>query len=249
MYSISKLLFLQWQATINTKICFSSPLQRKELYVAVQCQNNPWTVKKNQVKYNLERISPMLQTFFRKTEVSLRCQLFLCFWLCISSHDAMNSPAMVFEWFKIWVCTLTDITAVWFRLFVSEQVFLQTVHRAKPAKTDRATHRLDGRLASPTPLVKHKTDCVREIRVAVGTVISLGWICGWICNPSTFASIQGYVPPKGTASGKCIAASCAYNPLLLFSWIWKWLWTWLLLRRLKHRLRWLLLRWLLLKSK
>lgn len=82
---------------------------------------------------------------------------------------------------------------------MSKQVFLQSVHGAKPAETHGATHRLDGRLASPTPLVKHKTDCVWEVRVAVGTVIGFGWVCG-ICSTYTFASIPGYVPSEGTAS-------------------------------------------------
>lgn len=118
----------------------------------------------------------------------------------------MNPPAVVFKRFQVWVCTLTDITAICFRLFVSKQVFLQSVHGAKPAKTNRATHRLDGGLASPTPLVKHKTDCVRKVRVAVGTVIRFGWVCG-ICSPYTFASIPGYVPSKGTASGESVATS------------------------------------------
>lgn len=114
---------------------------------------NKWQIRKcgNMLHFSFHYFN--VKTFFRK-KVSLGCQLFLCVWLRVSSHDAMNPPAVVFEGFKVWVCTLTDITAICFSLLVSKQVFLQTVHSAKPAETNGAAHRLDGRLAGPAPLVE-----------------------------------------------------------------------------------------------
>lgn len=150
----------------------------------------------------------------------LRCKLFLCFWIYVPSHDAMNPPAVVFEWFQVWVRTLADVASVRFRLFVSQQVFLQTLHCTKPAEANRTADRLDGRLAGTAPLVKNQTDGVRKVSVAVGTVHAFGWACKLICNPCTFASIPWYVPSEGTASCKSIPASCAHNPPLLLWWIW-----------------------------
>lgn len=135
--------------------------------------------------------NPQVKLFFWKKEVFLRSWLFLRFWINVPSHDAMNPPAVVFEWFQAWICTLTNVTAIWLSLFVGKKMFLQTFYSSKPAKTNRAAHRLYGGLTSPTPLVKQKTDCVWEVRVAVGAVIGFKWVWGLVCNSCTFASIPG----------------------------------------------------------
>lgn len=97
-------------------------------------------------------------------------------------------------------------------------MFLQTVHSAEPTKTNWATHRLNGRLASATPLVKQKTGGIREVGVAVGAVIGSGRVHGRICHPQSFASIPGQVSSKGAAGGKRVATSGACGPLLLLHW-------------------------------
>lgn len=101
------------------------------------------------------------------------------------THDIMHPLAMGFERFQTWVRTLTDITAMGFRLLVSQEMLLQTVHGAKPTETNWAAHGLDVRFAGPAPLMKQKTDHVGEFGAAAGAAIRFGCIL----RAPTFATV------------------------------------------------------------
>lgn len=67
--------------------CKSKKQQQKKSYYNWQI----WKFEKVTLRFNA---SLLCETFCREV---LRRQLFLCFWLSVSSHDAMNPPTVVFE--------------------------------------------------------------------------------------------------------------------------------------------------------
>lgn len=85
----------------------------------------------------------------------------------------MHLPAVVLQGPHGGIDALADEAGERIGLIVCEQVFLQPLHSAKPAHTNRASHGLEHRLARSTSLMKLEANSVGEVSVATGTLICL----------------------------------------------------------------------------